>query len=216
MTQVANGTLRACKAIIEAYAPDAALRRAWSDRLRWMEPLGPCGRCPGCRAAKVAVQVDPPPRPQQVWTSGVELSEDLRSFAAAARGEHGLVVLVERPGEDLGDDLAAALVRDGVQHLAGDFTQVPPPPLGVPLFRDDAPLRPENLAPVSSFSRFHAEDSISRSWLSRRAAPRRDAAGHDLIDVLLVPDGTRIGGREVGREIPMLLGATALELLRRA
>ena len=86
-----------------------------------MKPLGPCGRCPGCRAAGAAVQVDPPPRPRQVWATGVELSEELRSFAAAARGQHGLVVLVERPGEDLGDALAAALGGDGVQHLAGDF-----------------------------------------------------------------------------------------------
>lgn len=216
MTQVANGTLRACDGITGAYAPDAALMQAWSDRLQWMKPLGPCGRCPGCRAAKVAVQVDPPPRPQQVWATGVELSENLRSFAAAARGQHGLVVLVERPGEDLADELATALVRDGVQHLAGDFMRVPAPPLGVPLFLDDAPLRPEDLAPVSSFSRFGAEDSISRYWLSRWEAPRRDDAGHALVDVLLVPDGTRIGGKVVGREIPMLLGATALELLRKA
>ncbi|GAA1546954.1 protein DpdF [Kribbella lupini] len=216
MTQVANGSLRACDGIAEAYAPDSALKRVWADRLRWMKPIGPCGRCPGCRAAKVAVQVDPPPRPRQIWATGVALSEGLRSFAAAARGHHGLVVLVERPGENLGDALAAALVRDGVQHIAGAFAQLPIPPLGVPLFRDDAPLTSENLAPVSSFSRFGAEDSVSRSWLARRAAPRRDAAGHDLVDVLLVPDGARIGGTEIGREIPISLGATALELLRKA
>lgn len=216
MTQVGNGSLRACDGIAEAYAPDDALKQTWADRLRWMKPLGPCGRCPGCRAAKVAIQVDPPPRPQQVWATDVEFSEGLRSFAAAARGHNGLVVLVERAGEDLGDALAASLVREGVQHLAGDFTHLPSPPLGVPLFRDDVPLTAENLAPVSSFSRFGAEDSVSRSWLARRAAPRRDAAGHDLVDVLLVPDGARIGGKEVGREIPMSLGATALELLRKA
>lgn len=216
MVRVAGNSIRACDGIADAYAPNAALMETWSEWLRWMKPLGRCGRCPGCRAAKVTVQIDPPPRPKQLWATGVEVSEDLRAFAAAARGQHGLVVLVERPGETLGDELAAALVREGVQHLAGDFTKVPIPPRGLPLFRDDAPLRPENLAPVSSFSRFGDGDSISPSWLARRAAPRRDAARHDLVDVLLVPEGARMGGKDVGREIPMLLGATALELLRKA
>ena len=216
MTEVANCTLRACDGIAEAYAPDDALQQTWGDRLRWMKPLGPCGRCPGCRAETVTVQVDPPPRPRQVWATDAELGDGLRRFSAAARGQNGLVVLVERPGEDLGNVLADALIREGVQHLAGEFSEVPAPPLGLPFFRDEAPLRPENLAPVSSFSRFGARESASRSWLARRAAPRRDAAGHDLVDVLLVPEGFRIGGREVGREIPMLLGATALELLRKA
>jgi ATP-dependent DNA helicase RecQ len=216
MSRVANGTVRACDGITDAYAPDAALTQIWTDRLRWMKPLGPCGRCPGCRAGSVGVQVDPPPRPKQFWATGVELSEELRSFGAAARGKHGLVVLVERPGENLGDALAAALVRAGVQHLSGDFAEIPVAPVGVSLFRDDAPLRPENLSSLSSFSRFGVEDSISPSWLARRAAPRRDAAGHDLVDVLLVPEGARIGGKAVGREVPMLLGATALELLRKA
>lgn len=216
MSRVASHMVRACDGIADAYAPNAALTEAWSNRVQWMKPLGPCGRCPGCRAAKVAVQVDPPPRPQQLWATGVAIGTDLRAFAAAARGQHGLVVLVERPGESLGDELAAALLRDGVQHLAGEFNHVPLPPPGLPLFRDDAPLRPENLAPVSSFSRFGHADSISPSWLARRAAPRRDAAGHDLVDVLLVPEGSRMGGKDVGREIPMQLAATAVELLRRA
>lgn len=215
MTEVANRKVRACDGIAGAYAPDSSLRETWGDRLRWMKPLGPCGRCPGCRAEKVLVQIDPPPRPRQFWATGAVLSEGLRTFAAAARGQHGLVVLVERPGEDLGNALAAAFVREGVQHVAGEFTKVPTPPLEVPLFRDEAPLTPENLAPVSSFSRFGAGDSVSRSWLARRAAPRRDATGHDLVDVLLVVTGTRIGGKEVGREIPAMLGSTALELLRK-
>jgi hypothetical protein len=216
MTEVANRTVRACDGIAEAYAPDPALQKTWTDRLRWMKPLGPCGRCPQCRAEKVLAQVDPPPRPQQVWATSAEVSDGLRTFAAAARGQNGLVVLVERPGEDLGNELAAVLVREGVQHLAGEFSQMPTAPLGVPLFRDEAPLTAQSLAPVSSLSRFGAGDSVSRSWLARRAAPRRDAAGHDLVDVLLVVEGTRIGGKEVGREIPMLLGATALEILRKA
>ncbi len=216
MTKVANRTLRACDAIAAAYAPDAALQLTWTDRLRWMAPLGPCGRCPGCRAEGVAVQVDPPPRPRQVWASSAGPPRGLQRFSAAARGQHGLVVLVERPGEDLGDALAAALVREGVQHLGGDFTLVPTPPLGLPLFRDEAPLAPADLAPVSSFSRFGAGQAASRSWLARRAAPRRDAAGHELIDVLLMREGARIGRSVVGRDVPTLPGVTALELLRKA
>jgi hypothetical protein len=216
MSRVANGTIRACDGITDAYAPSDALTEAWADRLRWMRPLGPCGRCPGCRAANVRVLGDPPPRPKQFWATGVRLSEEMRTFAAAARGKHGLVVLVERPGEDLGDALAAVLVRAGVQHLSGNLAAFPDAPVGAPLFRDDAPLRPENLSSVSSFSRFGLDGAISPSWLARREAPRRDAADDDLVDVLLVPEGARIGGKAVGREIPMLLGATALELLRKA
>ena len=212
---VSTEALRACEGIAGAYAPDAELSSSWSDRLQWMEPLGPCGRCPGCRASGADVHVDPPPRPRQNWATAIEISDELRSFAISARGQHGLVVLMERPGEDLGDALAAALIGHGVLHVAGEFAVLPSPPLGAALFRDSAPLSPANLAPVSSFSRFGPADLLSRGWLSRRSRPRQDLAGHDLADVLLVPEGARIGGQDVGRDVPAMLAATALELLRK-
>ena len=216
MLEVSRGQLRACQGIIQAYAPDEKLRNDWSDRLQWMEPLGPCGRCPGCRATGAPVNIDPPPRPRQSWEVAEGASEGLRSFVAGVRGQHGMAVLVERPGEDLGDAVAAALIGQGVLHAGGEFGPLPKPPLGAVLFRDDRPMAPKDLTPVSTFSRFGPADPISPHWASRRMAPRYDRGGHEVVDILLVPEGARIGGKEVGREIPALPAVTALELLRKA
>ena len=214
--EVSKGALRACDGIAAAYAPDEELISTWGHRLEWMKPLGPCGRCPGCRAMGVEVAVDPPPRPRQRWSVESTLSDEFRSFLISARGQHGMAVLVERSGEDLGDSVAAALIGQGVLHIAGNFGLLPAPPLGTVLFRDNAPLVPRDLSPLSSFSRFGPADSISPRWLSRRASPRHDLSGQEVVDVLLVPEGARIGGQGVGRDIPMMLGVTALELLRKA
>lgn len=216
MLAVSNGTLRACDGIARAYEPDETLRAAWDAQLVWMTPLGPCGRCPGCRADGVTVRVDPPPRPRQDWAVESPVNDDLRSFVAAARGQYGVAVLVEPTGEDLGDALAAALIKIGVRHVAGEFNTLPDTPLGATLFRDAAPLAPRDLSPLSSFSRFGPSDSVSRHWLSQRVSPRKDPAGHDVFDILMVPEGTRIGGKELGRDILAMSALTALELLRKA
>ena len=57
-----------------------------------------------------------------------------------------------------------------------------------------------------------------RSWAPgyRREAWRRDVDGRPLVDILLVPNVTKIGGRSVERDIPSLPAATALELLPRS
>lgn len=215
IVEVSRSAIPACTGIADAYAPGPDLEQVWGDRLQWMEPLVPCGRCPDCRAHGKPVNVDPPPRPHQQWSVAENPPDALYAFVAAARGQHGLAVLTEASGQDLGTQLASALIAQGVRHVAGNFGALAAPPSGSVLFRDALPLSPRDLTPVSSFSRFATGDAISRFWLSRRARPRRDASGNVVVDVLLVPEGSRIGGREIGRDIPSIPGATALETLVR-
>lgn len=212
---VSKSAVSACAGIAAAYAPSAELEDTWGERMRWMEPHGPCGRCPGCRAAGVPVNLDPPPRPAQLWpVSGTEPHE-LHRFVLAARGQNGVAVLTERVGEDLGLALAEALVAHGVRHVAGPLGRWSAALTAVPVFRDEAPLAPMDLAPVSSFSRF-ADEPVSQHWNRRRTRVRTTGDGTPLVDVLLLPARSRIGGKEVGRDIPALAGNTALEMLGKA
>jgi len=216
IVEVARSRIPACHGIANAYAPGPDLEQIWGDSLQWMEPLTPCGRCPGCRVEGAPVKLDPPPRPKQKWTVGEPVPVQLTAFVAAARGHHGLAILTERLGEDLGTALASALLSHGVRHVAGEFGILATPPSGQALFRDALPLSPRDLAPVSSFSRFVTGDTISRFWLSRRASPRWDNFGNEVVDVLLVPEGASIGGKRTGRDLPTIPGTTALEILGRA
>jgi hypothetical protein len=63
---------------------------------------------------------------------------------------------------------------------------------------------------------YRAGQSVSPYWLGRRATNRLTIDGQSLIDILVVPESTKIGGDNVGREIPALPLATALELLPRS
>jgi len=216
IVEVSRSRIPACHGIANAYAPGPDLEQIWGDSLQWMEPLIPCGRCPGCRAEGARVNLDPPPRPKQKWAVAEPVPAELTAFVAAARGQHGVAVLSEKAGEDLGTELASALVARGVRHVAGEFGTLAAPPSGTVLFRDALPLSPRDLTPVSSFSRFAPGDAISRFWLSRRASPRWDGFGNAIVDVLLVPEGATIGGKEIGREIRTIPSRTALEILGRS
>jgi hypothetical protein len=212
---VSKSAVRACDGIAAAYAPGTELERTWGERVRWMEPHGPCARCPGCRPAGVPVNLDPPPRPAQLWPVRAAELDELHRFVVAARGQNGVAVLTEPRGKDFGLALAEALVAHGVRHVAGSVGTWSAALTALPVFRDEAPLAPVDLAPVSSFSRF-VDEPVSRYWIPRRTRARMGGDGMQLVDVLLVPRGSRIGGREVGREIPALEASTALEILGKA
>jgi hypothetical protein len=139
----------------------------------------------------------------------------LHRFVVAARGQNGLAVLTERVDENLGVPLAEALVAHGVGHVAGPMGEWTNALAAQLVFRDESPLSPVDLAPVSSFSRF-GDAPISYHWNRRRNGVRFTDNGDQLVDILLVPAGSRIGGKEVGRDIPALAGTTALEMLGKA
>jgi hypothetical protein len=213
---VANGRVGACACIVEAYTPDPELLARWREQLQFMEPIGDCGRCPDCRRKGRVPQADIPPSPSQTWRVDFEVTTDLSSFATSAMGTHGCAVLTYKAEEVEGlPDLASGLARLGVRHFVG-FDEVPDSPHGEAIFRDSEPLSPRELTAVSSLSMYRAGQSVSPYWLGRRATNRLTIDGQSLIDILVVPESTKIGGDNVGREIPALPLATALELLPRS
>ncbi|ORA15575.1 protein DpdF [Mycobacterium asiaticum] len=213
---VSRLTLGACTGIAAAYAPSQELREKWGRRLQFMEPQGRCGRCPDCRRNRVPLKDDPAPSPEQVWGVTTRDLSQLGSFVTAARGVNGLALLSYQSDEGgLASRLAAGLVRLGVRHLGGLHNVLPNPP-GEVTFYDDSPLSPIDLTPTSSFSYFSQNHTIPRRWLTRRARPRLTEDGSEVFDILLVPAKTRIGDRTVGRDLPVMAAATAVELLERS
>ncbi|WP_342660844.1 DEAD-box ATP-dependent RNA helicase CshB [Rhodococcus ruber] len=205
----------ACTGIALAYEPSERLKAEWGPLIQWMQPQVPCGRCPHCRMAGRRVATDPPPHPVQTWTTNGANQGDLVDFVSAAHGTNGVALLTYRTGEEvLASSIARGLVERGVRHLGGVDSFIGDPP-GEVMFVDEQPLAPGDLTPVASFSFFSTEDAISRWWLSRRQKPRFDSDRNLVVDVLLVPTGARIGGREVGRELPSIAGSSAVELLGR-
>ena len=211
---VAKGRVGACSCIVEAYTPDSELSAAWGVQLEFMEPIGDCGRCPDCRSRGLMRHTDPPPSPSQSWTVDIQEAAQLGLFAEKARGIHGLVVLTYGIEEsNLLPDLASGLAKLGVRHFGG-VTEVPASPKAEATFRDVEPLSPLDLTPVPSLSFFPAGQRVSPLWLRRRSSPRRSRDGRGLVDILAVPAATSIGGQKVGRDIPAMAVATALEFLR--
>ncbi|WP_175282016.1 protein DpdF [Prescottella equi] len=212
---VARLRVGACTCIAEAYTPDSDLRTTWGAQLQCMEPTGDCGRCPECRKHGLVQHLDPQPSPLQSWAVDVQDSTDLASFANTARGTHGCAVLTYgHDDERLLPSLASGLARLGVRHFGG-IEHLPASPHTEAIFGDREPLSPLDLTPVSSLSVFRTDEQVSRQWLRRRAIDRVAWNGGVLVDVLVVPVSTDIGGRVVGRDIPALPVATALELLGR-
>jgi superfamily II DNA helicase RecQ len=213
--RVSRLTVSACRGIAEAYAPSEQLRQKWGNRLQFMEPVGSCGRCPDCRRRGISVYADPPPSPEQVWAVAASDLAELATFVTAARGINGVAFLTYQPDDDaLGSRIAAGLSMLGVKHFGG----LPDPVQGrqgEANFFDELPLSPVDLTPVPSFSYFATGLPVSRRWLARREVARTANHGHSVADILLVPEGTKIGGRLVGKDIPSLTGRTAIELLPR-
>lgn len=207
----------ACEAISTAYAPSRQLQDKWGNRVQFMEPLGPCGRCPGCRGAGLTPIEDLPPSPEQKWASVPRDLPQLGTFVSSCRGSNGLALLTY-DSEDVGlvGAIAAALIDLGVCQISGL-------PEGVKIqskalvFLDDVPMAPVDLAPVSSFTYFGPGQAISKRWLARRVHPRTsDSESRELYDVLLMPGFSRIGERTVGRDLPAMAVTTAVELLHRS
>ncbi len=155
------------------------------------------------------------PTPDQVWATGRVEDPDLGRFVTTAHGTHGVAFLTYVEGEErLANPIAHTLIQLGVRHIAGLARNEELPSIPS-LFCDDDPLTPFDLTPMSSFSFFGKGRTISRRWLVRRETPRSGVGDVLLSDVLLVPSGTSVGGRFVGRDIPALPADTALELLQR-
>ncbi len=206
----------ACQGISESYRPVGGLLSEWGDRLEYMQPSGECGRCPSCRHDGIQVLDDPPPSPPQVWgVADVGLSS-LASFVESARGANGLAfVTYSADGPDSANEIARRLAGIGVQHLGGVEWR-PSARTQTPLFSDEFPLSPGNLSPTSSFSFYRPGQRVSPRWLLRRERPRLTIGGEAMLDLLMVPRGSTVGGRLVGRDIPALSVETALEILPRS
>lgn len=214
---VASVNVAACQGISNAYAPSVGLAERWGSLVKFMQPFGPCGRCPACRKSAIPFVDDFPPSPKQAWAVPHRENSGLEGFVVACRGINGLaIVTYEAAVMDLIDTLVAGLVGLGVRHFGGLPVKVTAPP-GERIFLDASPLAPMDLTPVSSFSYFGLDEPISPWWLSRRDQQRRRVGGGEtaLCDLLLVPSGSRVGNKRVGLDLPSTPASTAVELLHR-
>jgi ATP-dependent DNA helicase RecQ len=208
--------LGACNAIADAYAPSRGLREKWGPAVHFMEPIGPCGRCPDCRERLLAPNDGPPPSPEQLWAAVLPELSILRGFAIECRGVNGLAILTYRSRDDIPlARLTGGLIKFGVRHLGGLLAHVAQPP-GEYLFSDRDPMSPIDLTPLPSLSFFESNQTPSRWWLQRRRHARYSMDGSHLVDLLVVKEGTNIGGFLVGRDLPSMPFETALELLDRS
>ena len=206
----------ACACICEVYSPDHVLQDRWGTVLQFMEPIGACGRCPSCRALGITPHQEPAPSPIQQWAVAERDYDALNTFARAASGKNGVVVMTYRgEAETISLEVGQRLYTQGVRHFAGLSAPANEKQFD-PTFVDELPLAPSNLTPVSSFSYFASGREVSQHWLARRARPRVASFGAHLVDVLMVHESTRIGGHLVGRDIPAVSVATALQLLTRS
>lgn len=213
---VSHVRIDACVGIAEAYAPGEYLADQWGSRLEFMQPLAKCGRCPGCRRNGVPEMDDPAPAPIQSWGVAAQHIDKLQALAIAYRGQNGCAVVTYKEEEQcLAEIFGAALVPLGVGHVAGLRSAASKREFGT-VFTDESPLSPAELTPVSSFSYFASGEQVSQRWLSRRHAERKDPHGQALVDILLLPETQKIGGRSVGKDIPSIPASTALELLPRS
>jgi superfamily II DNA/RNA helicase len=215
--EVASMKTAACEGISDAYAPSPKLREQWGNRVEFMQPFGPCGRCPACRTAGHVFVEDYPPSPEQVWATLPADMPELERFVSSCRGVNGLALVTYETEElDLIESLAVGLVALGVRHFGALPVELKVSS-GQRIFLDELPLAPRDLSPVASFSHFSPDQSISPWWLSRRASRRpRDERATALCDVLMVPMLSRIGNKQVGRDLPGTSIATAVELLPRS
>lgn len=207
----------ACAAISDAYSPSWELREKWGNRVEFMEPPGPCGRCPACRAGGVPSTEHFPPSPEQVWAVVPRDLAELEDFVLSCRGFNGLALLTYDSDDDMYIPvLASGLAALGVRHFGGLSVPVRASP-GERLFIDELPISPVDLTPVSSLSYFTRAQPVSARWLARRSRPRPTNGNlGTLFDLLLVPTGIRIGEHSVGRDLPAMAAGTAVELLHRS
>ncbi|MFI7073402.1 protein DpdF [Micromonospora sediminicola] len=211
MESVAKRDVRACKAIAESYHPDDDIYTLFGQLADLVEPAWPCGRCPGCRADGQLRVDERPPWPPQAWPLPGDMTPNLDDLADAAGAQDGLILLLTDDHERVAPPLARALVRRGVRHIAGtvgDFVEKPEW-----LFVDRSPVEPADLTPCSSFVVWRPGRRIPTSWLIQRVRLSRRFAAPPAFDVLLLPTGTTIGGREVGRDLAALDADSALHIL---
>jgi superfamily II DNA helicase RecQ len=212
MITLSSDTGYACRAIAQSYQPDQAVYDLFGLAADGVEPLVPCGRCPGCRQDKVRPPDDPPPRPTQVWPLVDGHTTRLEDLADAAAAQDRLVLLVAEHPQEVAPLLAPALARRGVRHFAGPVGEAIRGHLNW-LFVDALPVAPTGLTPCSSFVVYPAGSRIPPAWLSPRArmVPRQQAS--PAFDVLLVSRDATFGGRQLGRDLLALDAMTALQIL---
>ncbi|MGH4027279.1 MAG: protein DpdF [Pseudonocardiaceae bacterium] len=208
---LAQRDVSACDAIAQSYRPDDETYRRFGHAADQVEPLAPCGRCPGCREHEIDPPDHPSPRPSQTWPLPEHPTTRLDGLVAAAAVQDGLVLLVADDHEKVAHLLAEALVRRGVRHLAGPLEK----PVQHPewLFVDPSPITPADLTPCSSFVVFPPGSRISSMWLNPTARRIRRSQAPRAVDVLLVTRKATVGCRQVGRELRPLDAVTALHVL---
>lgn len=213
VTALADLSVSACWVIAEYYRPDDCVRELFGRSASEMEPLAPCGRCPGCRQLGVAPPDDPPPRPAQVWPLWAEIETRLEDLAAAASSSDGLILLTAEYPRRVASTLASALIARGVRHIAGPIDNIACDSDW--MFRDLEPIGPLELTPCSSFVLYPQDSHVSGLWLSQKRRMANRMTGAPVFDVLLLARDTLINDRRVGRDLFALDAMTALELLGR-
>lgn len=208
---VQKGTVVTCEAIAGSYRPDDDVLALHGHAADDVEPLTPCGRCPGCRRDGLQPLDDPPPRPPQAWPIPDDAGAKLDDLAASAGAIDGLVLLVTDDQEQIAGPLAEALVRRGVRHVAG--------PIGRKLsqvdrlFVDSDPISPGELTPYSSFVVFPPRSRITGMWLNSKLRWLHRAHAPQAFDVLLLSRQATVGARDLEHDLQSLDANIALDIL---
>jgi ATP-dependent DNA helicase RecQ len=211
MRSLVDGGLSACTLIARAYRPDDEVLRLFGRSARLAEPEDKCGRCPACRRDLVAPPNDPPPRPPELWPLSDDRAVRLDDLVTAAGATDGLVLLSTDDYDATVPALARALVRRGVNHLAGPMAGLVPD--GDWLFLDSSPIAPTDLTPFSSFVVYPPGRRIPSTWLSPSVRLANRHAAPAPVDVILTTTDASIGGRRVVRDLRALDAYTALQIL---
>lgn len=201
----------ACAAIAEYYRAGPTGYDLFGVAAQYVEPESRCGRCPGCRRRGVRPPRDPPPRPPQRWPVPARTGASLSDLVEAVGSGSAPVLLWTDRHADVAPKLARALVRRGVNHLAGRIGDtLPDAPW---LFVDPDPVHPVDLTPFSSFVVYHPDQRVPAAWLNARARFGNRDPHVSVVDVLLVGPNARIDGRHVVRDLRAVHADTALEIL---
>jgi superfamily II DNA or RNA helicase len=211
---VASGKIPVCEAIAQAYRPDETTHELFGCAAQYIEPEGQCGRCPSCRQMGIPPANDPPPHPVQVWALPADQAPDLGKLVEASGRQDGLVILVADEPAEVSHQLAKALIRRGIRHVAG--------PIGGDnellddadwLFVDPDPVSPSTVTPQGAFVMYPKGVPAPSRWLStgQRMKNRNDMP--QAVDVLLLARGARLGRHDPVRDLRALDAHTALQIL---
>jgi superfamily II DNA/RNA helicase len=210
MREILRPGTSVCTVVSQFYAPDERIWEVFGPAAATLEPEAGCGRCPGCRALRIAPQARTPPSPGGVWKADNPPTGTLTRLLTACPSAPGAAVLTDEEPFARVLSLAPLLWEAGVRYFAGvrDWE----PRRGQWAFIDESLAHPDEAPPVPGFVIPLPDALATGQWLFP-GARQHDMHGHPSPLIMLVRPSARIGGRPI-RLFPTLSAATAERILK--